>query len=1325
MRKSPILLVALIYCIFFPHSAYGDIGQRDEFQQLYSCHSLSVGKGLGNSQVTSILEDENGFIWIGTRTGVDRFNGKTVKQYSLYENDIIAEGRLQFYILQDAKGNIWACASSGKIYQYNTLFDCFELQADLAKLSGKYLFINHVYIDGQGTFWISESLALYRYNAKEGIETILEGIQTNSALEYKGNIYAATIKGVYKYDLSTKEKQLLFAGPHVLTLYLDRQDLSIGQQRALLLIGTFDAGIYVYDLNRSVLRHTQAIASLPHYPCRSIIEYADSTLLVGFDGKGVYQVNRNGREVRHVLYSEQPRGLLEDNGVYCIYNDRAGNLWIGTYGSGVHYFVPKRFPYQHVCHVENNPNSLCNNNVNRILEDEEGNLWFATNSGISVLKKRTGKWHRFFEGQIFLTLCNDKKGHIWAGGYGCGLYRINIQDEGYQWYSQKKNQVLSTDYIYSIVCDPDGELWLGGIYGALMRYNPQTGACVYYDEIELLNSLEVVNADTIAAATHTGFYLVEKSTGKVSHFFYDLTDAGVNSNVFVQSMTFAPGGRVWLSTNGGGLNLFDLKTQKAINYSTRDGLPSNEVHGTLLDEKGRLWIATSKGLAYIVDGGKENAKIFRIGLFDPDIKDISRFSFSKLNNGIFAHGSAGGAFLFRASDIENKPYAAPLYFASFEMIKNARHQSPERARQYTAMLNTGKVLDLAYDENAFVISFASVNFANQEDILYSYKMEGMDEVWSLPDRVQQIRYTNIPPGDYNFTVKGISQNTGNVLDTRSLHIRIAQPYWNTPYAWFVYGLLMLGFVWFTWRYFANRIARKHFAEKIDFFVNTAHDIRTPITLIMAPLSELKREKGLSEQGNNFLNIAIRNTDRLFRLINQLLDFQKFDNSKSLHVMKYDLTDYLHTKYLEFQPLCEKKGLSFSLETKEVPVYLWYDKEKMNKILDNLLSNAVKYTPEGGSVKIRLTESEKNVQIEVEDTGIGIPQKARKHLFSNFYRASNAINSKETGSGLGLLLTQRLVHMHKGNISYVSTENKGTVFRVVLKKGFVHLAKYIAPQRLDTDMDKEYPAISRPDETFSTEPENKAHKTLLLIDDNDELRFYLTTVFKEEYHVIGFPDSESALAYLDKQSADMIISDVMLPGMQGDELCKKLKSDFTTSHIPVILLTARTEKDAIIQGLESGADDYLIKPFDTDVLKMKLKSILLNRQAMYRNILAQSSANETSEKNAEEIPLTPKDQEFLKKSALYIKEHMSNAEFNVAELCREFAMSRTLYYGKLKSLTGQSPIEFIRTIRLAEAAKLLHQQIPVQEVAERVGFMDTKYFSTVFKKHYGVSPSKYE
>lgn len=1319
MKKHLFLLWLLIY---ISGAIYGNPAQWNAVQQ-YSFHFLDMNHGLGSNQVTSILEDKEGFIWIATRVGVDRFDGKTIKNYALYtEEEVLTKGRFIFYILNDHQGNLWTCSSSGRAYKYNKILDTFELKFDFSQLAGKYLYINSVFIDSRGDFWISETASLYRYNSVKGIESIISDRLVNSVLECDEKIYIAAIDGLYEYDIRTKETCPLLSGMHIQSLFFD-------PKQSLLWIGTFNAGVYLYDTVNPVKKQTEAIASLPHYPCRTIIEYSDSILLLGIDGKGIYYVKRDGNYAQHVLSAMPNRhGTLNDNGVYCIHNDSMGNLWIGTYGGGVNYLIPKRFPYENIIHEEYNEQSICSNNVNRVLKDRDGNTWFATNDGISVLQKKTNKWHHLFRGQVFLTICEDGMGHIWAGGYGCGLYCVDIETLAYQLHSHKKDYWISTDYIYSIACDEDKELWLGGIYGALMRYNPRTKACSYYKEIDLVNSIEIVNADTIAIATPAGFYLVEKKTENISHFFYDLTESGVKSNVFIQSMTFAPPHKVWLGTDGGGLNLLDLRTKKAVNYSDKDGLPSNYILGTQFDEKGRLWVVTDKGLAYITDEEEKNLKIHRIGFFDQEVKNISRSSFSRLDDKRLAYGSTGGAFIFEAAKIENKPYSTSLHFTSFEMIKNNQNLAPEREKQYIEMLNKDKCLNLNYDENAFIISFTSVNYTNQEDILYSYKMEGMDEEWSLPNTVQQIRYTNIPSGHYNFTVKCISKNTNEVLDVQSVRIQIGQPYWNTPYAWLVYSMLLFGLVYFAWRYFANRMARKHFAEKIDFFVNTAHDIRTPVTLIMAPLSELKNEKELSAQGKDFLAIAIHNTERLFRLINQLLDFQKFDNNKApLQVMKYDLNAYLHLKYIEFQPLCERKNISLLLNIGKETVYLWFDKEKMNKIIDNLLSNAVKYTPNGGAIQIDVVETEKNVQIKIEDTGIGIPQKAQKHLFTDFYRASNAISSQETGSGIGLLLTKKLVYLHKGSISYESVENQGTVFKVVFKKGFAHLAKYVVTEELPTQEEKRQPSVnvlSGSDESQPTLCTANVHKSMLIVEDNDELRFYLSKVFGQDYKVTDYPDCESALAYLSEHEVDIIISDVMLPGMQGDEFCRQLKSNFETSHIPIILLTARTEKDAIIKGLESGADDYLTKPFDTDVLKMKVKGILLNRQALSRNMLTTTSITESKETVDENIPFTQMDQDFLKQCTCYVKSHMTDPDFTIVGLCREFAMSRTLFYSKLKSLTGQSPNEFIRTIRLTEAAELLHQHVPVQDVAEKVGFTDAKYFSTVFKKHYGVSPSKY-
>ena len=444
-----------------------------------------------------------------------------------------------------------------------------------------------------------------------------------------------------------------------------------------------------------------------------------------------------------------------------------------------------------------------------------------------------------------------------------------------------------------------------------------------------------------------------------------------------------------------------------------------------------------------------------------------------------------------------------------------------------------------------------------------------------------------------------------------------------------------------------------------------------------------------------------------------------------------------------------------LSVPEAPVSLWMDKDKADKIFDNLLSNAVKYTPAGGTISITIEQNDKKITVEVKDSGIGIPRKAQRYIFSNFYRAENAVNSKETGSGIGLLLTRRLMKLHKGNISFTSNEGEGSTFLLTFRKGNRHLARYILSGKTsplstfltdistednsselspEVNTDRETGTVQNTDRYDESEPNQTAHtakERILIVEDNDDLRFYLKKTFSSIYTVIDKPDGESALEYLQGASVDLIISDVMMPGIQGDELCRQLKSDFTTSHIPVILLTAKMEKDAILEGLESGADDYLTKPFDTEILKTKIKGVLQNRKIMRQYFLSHSlnsipATGQSEEKEDTECAnlLSPMDKEFLERCTKLVTENLANPDFTINQLSRELALSRTIFYEKLKALTGQAPNEFIKLMRMTEAANLLKQQIPVQEVALLVGFTDSKYFSTVFKKHYGVSPSKF-
>ena len=745
-------------------------------------------------------------------------------------------------------------------------------------------------------------------------------------------------------------------------------------------------------------------------------------------------------------------------------------------------------------------------------------------------------------------------------------------------------------------------------------------------------------------------------------------------------------------------------------------------------------------------------------------------SYTRLQNGDFIYGSTNGAVRFNPGNFTRHIYQAPLLFTSFEVPQKSLEETLEKKIQFNQMLHAGKTIQLNYNDNSFLISFISISYQYQQDIQYSYQLVGFEQNWSAPTSELSVRYTNIPPGDYTFHVKSMSKNGGQQLDEQIIRIHIAQPYWNTALAWIIYILSLAGITYFVWRFFANKMEKKHFSDKIQFFINTAHDIRTPVTLIMAPLGDLSKEEGLSTEGKRYLQIARKNTEKLYNLITQLLDFQKADTTLlTLQVSEYDLKSYLQEKVLSFQSLCESKRIRVQLQWTDAPVSLWMDKDKGDKIFDNLFSNAIKYTPVGGEITVIVEQNDKKIYIKVKDNGIGIPRKAQRYIFSNFYRAENAVNSKETGSGIGLLLTRRLMRLHKGHISFISNEGEGSTFLLTFRKGSRHLAKYIVSDKAASSHTLSTEAALKSGSTSQTTPattlgnsmgaamgtaieiaiestdssdssdnmdnqqENSSKERIMIVEDNDELRFYLRKTFEQTYFVVDKPDGESALEYLKEKSVELIISDVMMPGIQGDELCRLLKSDFTTSHIPVLLLTAKTEKDAILEGLESGADDYLTKPFDTEILKTKIKGVLQNRKIMREFFLSQSLSSthvskceEKNRKEEEECTncLSAMDKEFMQRCTQLVTDNLADADFTINQLCRELALSRTLFYEKLKALTGQAPNEFIKLIRMNEAANLLKQQVPVQEVALLVGFTDAKYFSTAFKKHFGVSPSKY-
>ena len=1340
MPRATHCFYLLLLLLAFPHHSFAQTEKQVDSHS-FTYQYLTTKEGLSNQRVFSILQDQRGFIWISTRSGVDCFNGRNVKNYTLLGEDIIGDGAgRMLYLTKDSHQTVWAYTSSGKIFRYDSVSDIFIKEMDVAELTESGIFLNQLIIDAKGQFWLGLKNGLFLYNQASGIRTLIKDKCVNSISFAPSNqkFYIATTEGLYACDGQTTQSVLLVPEMYIQSAFFD-------DSTRYLWIGTFNAGVKVQDTRKGNFLSNESLGSLPQLPYRSITAYNDNTILLGVDGAGVYAATRNASHSWSFLDANQEEeGKLKGNGVYAICKDNDSNLWIGSYTGGVTFANPRKYFFELIQHEYKNPQSLINNHVNAVLEDSEGDIWYATNQGISIHFTKSGNWKHFLKENVLLTLCEDAEGNVWTGGYGIGTYCLNKNTGIRKHFTTAQPGTLTTNYIYSIAKDADNDIWLGGMYGNLVRYTPAAKGkpenFTNYN-ITLINSITTVNKDTIALATVNGFYLLNKRTGKFKQYFTSPAYADTRSNSFIYSMYFTSDSKVWFGTDGGGINLFDLKTEKAITYSTANGLPSNYIYSILPDKEGRLWLSTDKGLAYITPS--PSPEVSNIGFLDGLANEFNFMSFTRLKSEEFIYGSTNGAVRFNPENFTRHPYQAPLLFTSFEVPQKSRELTMEKKSLFNQMLNEGETLELKYNENSFLISFISISYQYQEDIEYSYLLEGFEQNWSLPGTELSVRYTNIPPGDYTFRVKSMSKNGKHQLDEKSIRIHIAQPFWNTGIAWLIYILLTAGVTYFIWRFFANKMEKKHFSEKIQFFINTAHDIRTPVTLIMAPLSDLSKEDGLSVEGKRYLHIARKNTEKLYNLITQLLDFQKTDTTHlTLQVAEYDLNTYLQEKITSFQSLCESKQLSMHLNLPDSPVSLWMDKDKADKIFDNLLSNAVKYTPAGGEINVNVGQSDKKITIEVKDNGIGIPRKAQRYIFSNFYRAENAVNSKETGSGIGLLLTRRLMKLHKGHISFASNEGEGSIFLLTFRKGNRHLSKYIAP-------DGGLTPLVMPATNSATEPadsfdlndtdrevsasNDRSKERIMIVEDNDELRFYLKKTFEHAYSVIDKPDGESALEYLQEKSVELIISDVMMPGIQGDELCRRLKSDFTTSHIPVILLTAKTEKDAILEGLESGADDYLTKPFDTEILKTKIKGVLQNRKIMREHFLSHSlEMNHPTEPNEESSPqegcldrLSPLDKDFLERCSRLIMENLSNPDFTINHLCRELALSRTLFYEKLKSLTGQAPNDFIRLIRMKEAAMLLNQEIPVQEVALLVGFTDSKYFSTTFKKHYGVSPRKFQ
>jgi signal transduction histidine kinase/DNA-binding response OmpR family regulator/streptogramin lyase len=1270
--------------------------------KFYSINSLL---GISNRGMNSVCKDDNGFIWASARTGILRL---TDDNYRIYQLPYETAGAITVKLIYK-QSKLIAYTNNGQVFLYNPVFDRFDLLINLSKsLDNEHIAMFSMLIDEHGDYWIALNIGLYKLN--QGKLSLIDEVSTDRySMLWYGRQHLLTVKpdGIWLMNIQSLKSKCIYENRNVSPFFAT--SLFLEKNLNKLWIGTLSSGLFCYNFSASTL--TQILqSSFPRQPILDIEENSDSTLMIGVDGQGIWELNRNNNRMLNV-YKENVDDpySLRGNGVYDIFNDNGKRVWICTISGGVSFFELASPLVNQVVHQPNNSNSLVNNDVNSILEDREGKMWFATNNGISCWDVKTNRWKNIYfnkleQAQVFLTLCEDDRGRIWAGSYSSGIYVIDVKTgKELAHYSRDLKEFSSvSNYIFDIFRDSQGDLWIGGVNGHFICYLSKENTFRTYSE-EPISSFAELSPYQFLLGCSYGISKLNKQTGEIQNFLtgYVVIDILIQGDI------------VWICTSGEGLLQYNYKTEVLTKFTTQSGLISNFVSSiTLFDDY--LWLGTENGLC------RFNPKDNTVNTYS-SIIPLSRTSFNnsavcKLKNGQLVWGTNNGAVIFDPGSISEIQSEGKIYFQDLSITGRSLREI--QSFKLNTPVDSLQTIKLKYTQNTISLELNSIGMKSGSK--FSWKLEGFDNEWTVPSENRIITYTNIPSGEFTLKIRLYDNSLSKVITGRSLQIKVIPPFWRTIWFGALIFIVLAGMVVLYLLYVINKLKQKHTEEKVRFFANTAHDIRTSLTLIKAPVEELSREKNLTEAGKYYLNLAIEQARQLSSVVTQLMDFQKVDiGREQLLLTMTDMVKLIKTRKIMFDSLAKSKNIEMVFVFDRESCITAVDESKMEKIVDNLISNAIKYSHNNDKIEIRLKCDGEKWIFQVKDNGIGISKKSQRQLFKEFYRGENAINSKVVGSGIGLLLVKNYVTLHGGKVSFVSQKNVGSTFQVVIPMktvaGESDIKTSVPDVQTATVPILEVPQIEDSEYEISDTREMK----VLIVEDHDDLLIFMKTALSNDFKVFTAADGAKAWEFISKQIPDLVVSDIMMPNMDGFELCKRMKSTYETSHIPVVLLTALSEKTSQLHGLGLGADDYLTKPFDMNLLTQRIKSIIHNREIVREKALKLIKGDSTENILSNEL-----NDKFLKKMLEVARANISNTEFGKDEFASEMNVSSSLLYKKIKSLTDQSPTDFIKTVRLNQAVEYLQsRKFTVTEVSELCGFASVGYFSTVFRKHFGKSPSE--
>lgn len=1317
-------------------------GQQNEKQ----FKNISVEKGLSQSTVFSITQDTLGFMWMATKDGLNRFDGTRFKVYRPQAGQAaqIASSYIS-YLYVDKAGHLWVGGNQG-ISRYNYDTDNFD-NFSLSRTPGEWS-VSSILEDPSGNLWASSTGGDVFIKTKGetafkpiNIDMRAYGIKHILSIGWWNNaIILGTEVGLYRVAATAQQLENIPLGinkPEINTIYTSDDVVYIGTEgQGLISLNKQTGALHNY-------KHLVGLNTLVDNNVRTICEDKAGNLWLGtLRGLSVYDPKT---KVFSTYIHDLARPFaLSQNSVRCIFRDRQQGMWLGTYYGGVNYYHENHIRFN-LLSRNTGPIALNDEVVSVIKEDKQGDIWIGANDkGLNYWNRRSNKMQYYVakEGDPNSLNTNNIKSLVFGdddkvliGTHNGGLNILNRTTGlvSHHIHQEQNPQSIASNLVYSLLKDSKERIWVG-TYAGLDQFDLKTGVFrhVLIDHAgSRLSSNEITylfedSKKRIWIGTTSGvaqFYPDNMLFGLLPHarLAEDMINCIVEDNKH----------RIWIGTRRG-ISLYDEKKRDFVTYEQRNDFIGGTVYGILPDPDGNLWISTNHGLVqFNPDKGTMNTFDEKDGLQN---NQFNEYSFCSTSDGTLFFGGIKGISYFKPNWLRQAPVQLQLRFTGLEVLGKTIVVQDGTHILSQSMDQTDRIV-LGPEHKQFSLYFNSFNYLSANRTYYMYKLDGIDSTWQKTED-PKVSYSNLPAGTYQFLVKSVGPN-GEESKTRALIINIEPLWYKSTLFYVVFVGVLLGLAYLAYRIISERIRTRNQLKaerldkervqyinqmKMDFFTNISHELRTPLTLLLAPLEEMLGRANPDKWLRKQQELMQVNAKRLYQLVDQLFEFKKTEQgTRKLQVTRADLISFVRDIYTSFKPLAEKNSIHFIYEPSEQELDTLFDPDALEKILFNLLSNAFKYTKAGETVSIKLCIQDDYVNLVVSDTGIGIAQDQLEKIFERFYQVEGA--GANLGSGVGLAFTKRLVELHHGRIYAQSTVGQGSRFVVELPLSDQFYAGDIRTGTPDPVVEV---IASAQEETANLHQDDKQdrHKAfhdarILLVDDNEHILSYLRGLLEDNFHIDTAADGQLALQYLENNPYDLVISDVMMPNLDGLHLCKRIKQNIKTSHIPVILLTAKSDDSQQLKGLEMGADDYISKPFSPKLLQARMYNMLKSRKRL-KDYYAESK-----EIMPENITFNPLDEAFLKDAIAIIEKHLSDSDFSIEKFSREIGMSRSNLYLKFKAITGESASDFIKRIRFTKSVELIKsKQYTMAQIAYMCGFNSPSYFSAAFRQYYGRMPSEY-